>query len=123
MTRVYSSLLALFALIASLTACDRDPPNQRPSLGGPQQLVVVRGRVCMDADSSDVLTEEGIYSPVMRSCVQVGDDRGLSINERGQFALVTNAEQNKLAVLSLTSDEPRLADIDLSTPGITHVSV
>lgn len=101
----------LFALsLLGLGSCTQPQVIVPASLQGPRAMAIARGQVCMDA----VEVAEGIFSPSLRAC---------DTDERGSIGLVVNDTINRLAVVDMAQLEPRLIDLDLSVPGITHIPV
>ena len=82
------------------------------SLKGPRAMAIARGQVCMDA----VEASEGIFEPLLRACDEPS-------GERGAIGLVVNDTLDRVAVVDMAQPEPRLMDLDLSTPGVNHIRV
>ena len=131
-TRLRLGALVLFSSLGALGACD-DPQVILPaSLDTPTEMALSQGSVCMDLEA---ISSEGLLAPTMRACAVNVVDRdseegplgGLAggdvIRERGNIGLVNNAATDRVAVVALGRIAPSLVDLNLATPGVTHISV
>ncbi len=108
------------------------------SLDAPRAIAVSRGEVCMTL--RDLSADgQGIFEPVLRACSDVseeevqltrdagGDDAAVEATrrffERGAIGLVVNGQSDSVAVIDMSRRDPRLIDLDLSTPGINPIPV
>lgn len=111
MARFTSAPPLVFALsLLGLGSCSQTQVVVPASLQGPRAMAIARGEVCMDA----IEVSEGIFSPSLRAC---------DTDERGSIGLVVNDTLNRVAVVDMAQAQPRLIDLDLSIPGITHIPV
>lgn len=116
------SATALGLALVALGACQEPQITLPPSLSGPSGVAVSDGtNVCMDLVR---LTEDGLAEPRVRACrVLENADTGEVVRERGAIGLIPNTQIDQLAVLALDRTFPVLVDIDLTTPGLTHIAV
>ena len=119
---------ATLCSLVALGGCD-DPQVILPaSLDSPTEMALSQGSVCMDLEA---ISSEGLLAPTMRRCVigassSDSEGAGLSadvVRERGSIGLITNASSDRVAVVALGRLAPSLVDLDLATPGVTHVTV
>lgn len=93
------------------------------SLGGPTALAVAQGDVCLRLQTD---TETGLLDAQIDACrapaagTEAADEGG---RERGGIGLVANLHDARVAVLALDRAAPSLVDLDLATPGVTHIAV
>ncbi len=107
-TRQRSLSTALLALCCA--SCSQPQVIVPASLDSPRAMTVVRGLVCM----SSVEVAEGILEPVLSACPDA---------TRGAIGLVVNDQINRVAVIDMTMRQPRLLDLDPTTPGVNHIPV
>ena len=96
--------------VLALVGC-RDTTLVPPrSLDSPSAMAVARGDVCLTTfeDADRVLQYD------IAACD--GD-------ERGAIALITNEQSDRLALMDLNAQLPRLVDLDPTTPGPNHLEV
>lgn len=119
---------ATLCSLVALVGCDEPQVILPASLDTPTEMALSQGSVCMDLQT---ISDEGLLAPTMRRCT-VGatpsDQEGLGsaadiLRERGSIGLITNASSDRVAVVALGRVAPSLVDLDLATPGVTHVTV
>ncbi len=135
--KVMSALLALSSIAVTTPACETPEVAVPFSLDAPRAVAVSRGEVCMTL--RDVTTDNsGIFEPVLRSCVEVSAEQveierdredsttesiadTATFFERGAIGFVVNGQSDSVAVIDMSRAQPRLIDLDLSSPGVTQI--
>lgn len=109
----------LCLMAGALFGCS-DPQVILPaSLQGPVAMAVADGDVCLQLAT---ISDDGLLGATIAAC-RKPDDAGEIVRERGAFGLVANMNEDRLAVMALNRTTPTLVDLDLSTPGVTHITV
>lgn len=123
-SRVSIRWAALVLLCASVYGGCRDTQVVLPnSLGGPAALAVAQGDVCLRVETDP---QTGLLNAQIDACrtPQAGSEAAeIGERERGGIGLVANINEARVAVLALDRAAPSLIDLDLATPGVTHISV
>ena len=114
----------LLALLAAFSSCDNPQVVLPASLDTPLEMAISRGVVCMDLEQ---ISDEGLVTPTMRACAQsapqVEGDEASRRREQGSIGLIVGAESDRVSLLALNRRLPTLVDLELSTPGVTHIPV
>ena len=115
-----SLLAALGVLLGALSACQDTEVILPASLKGPVSMAVAQGEVCLRLDT---ISEEGLLGTRIDACRAPALDPDALVRERGAIGLVANLNQDRVAVVALHRQKPALVDLDLATPGVSHIEV
>ncbi len=109
-------------MVGALAGCNEQQVILPASLQGPVSMAVAHGEVCLRLET---ISDEGLLGARIDACRAPGADAELGphVRERGMIGLVTNMNEDRLAVVALDLEVPALVDLDLATPGVTHITV
>lgn len=142
-TQAWGSALVWYMALV-LSACNETQVPNPSSLNSPRAMAIARGEVCLRSVAID---DRGIVEPELIPCtkrVELELDRidalvadgELSQDEserarakarldyaRGAIGFVVNDQIDKVSVLDASLRTPHILDLDISTPGISHIQV
>ncbi len=115
-----AAYVALGGLVLLATSC-QDPQIILPaSLGGPVAMAVSQGDVCLLVTTD---SDTGLLSTQINICNNLVDSDDSAVRSRGAIGLLTNVNEARVSVVALDRATPSLIDLDLSTPGVNHITV
>lgn len=108
--RFETNIVAAGLILIATLGCNQPELVPPRSLDSPSSVAVARGDVCLTT-FEDL---ERVIAYTVDPCPE---------GQTGAIGLVANEQSDRIALIDLNAEQPRLVDLDPATPGVTHLVV